>query len=102
METTVKKTVMDAVVGKRVYDVLKNNEEARDNDSTLYLEVLKGYGCSPNMRATTLEKRVNEGMLPSRDTVTRYRRYLQMTDDSLRGTLWAKRRAWAAIVRKSV
>ena len=102
METTVKKTVMDAVVGKKVFDALKANADARDNDSVLYLEVLKGYGCSPNMRATTLEKRVNEGILPSRDTVTRYRRYLQMVDPSLRGVLWAKRQAWASVVRKSI
>lgn len=102
MKTTVKKTVTDAIVGKKVYDALKNNEAARDNDSTLYLEVLKGYGCSPNMRATTLEKRVTEGVLPSRDTVTRYRRYLQMVDSTLRGTLWTKRQAWASVVRKSI
>lgn len=90
------------IVGKRVYYALTNNVKARDDDSVLYIDVLKQYGCSTNMRATTLEKRVSEGVLPSRDTVTRYRRYLQRVDETLRGTLWNKRQAYASVVRKSI
>lgn len=98
MKTTVNKEVKNMVVAKRVYDVLKTNKEARDSDSVLYLNVLGQYGCSSNMRATTLERRVAEGVLPSRDTVTRYRRYFQKEDESLRGSLWMKRQAYASSV----
>lgn len=74
METTVKKTVRDMAFNKVVYNILKENISAQNDDSVLYLEVLKAYGCSPNMRATTLENRIKEGTLPSRNTVARYRR----------------------------
>lgn len=102
MKTTMNNEAKKMIAGRRVFDVLRENAKSRDDDSVLYVEVLKKYGCSTNMRATTLEKRVSEGVLPSRDTVTRYRRYFQNVDETLRGNLWNKRQAYASVVRKTI
>ena len=88
---------------KRVENVLKRNAAARDNDSILYTAVLQEeYNCSSNMRATTLEKRVTDGVLPSRDTVTRFRRKLQNENESLRGSLWNVRQNYAKVIGKTI
>lgn len=91
------------IATKRVENVLRHNVEARDNDSVLYTELLRTqYNCSSNMRYTTLEKRVNEGVLPSRDLVTRLRRKIQHEDETMRGSLWAARQNYANVVRKTI
>lgn len=103
MKTTMNKETKNLIILKRVENVLRKYAEARDDDSILYTKLLgEEYGCSVNMRATTLEKRVAEGVLPSRDTATRFRRKLQRVDETLRGGLWAKRQAYAKAVGKSI
>ena len=87
-----KETTKKLVATKRVKNVLFRNLESRDNDSILYATLLKEeYNCSDNMRYGTMEKRVREGVLPSRDLVSRIRRKLQNEDKTIRGTLWNKR-----------
>lgn len=91
------------IATKRIENVLRHNESARDNDTILYTELLRTqYNCSNNMRYTTLEKRVRDGVLPSRDVVTRLRRKLQREDESLRGTLWNVRQNYAKVIGKTI
>lgn len=93
----------EMVATKRVKNVLERNFESRDNDSVLYTVLLREeYNCSDNMRYTTLEKRVRDGVLPSRDIVTRIRRKLQKENENLRGNLWIVRQNYSNIMRESV
>lgn len=103
MKTTMNKDMQRLVIMKKVDNVLRNHESARDDDSVLYSTLLtEEYGCSVNMRATTLEKRVAEGILPARDTVTRYRRLIQHIDESVRGTKWTARQNYAKMFGKQI
>ena len=91
------------IATKRIQNVLERNTVARDDDSILYSTLLKEeYGCSDNMRYTTLEKRVREGVLPSKDIVTRLRRKLQRDDETLRGTLWTARQNYAKVISRTI
>jgi len=94
--------VKNDVVKKVIENVLGNYPGTRDNDSYCYERVLERYGVSKNMRYTTLEKRVRDGVLPSRDTVTRLRRKVQEENPSLRGELWTPRHTYAKQVAKSM
>lgn len=94
--------VKNDVVKNVVKNVLTKHIDTRDSDSHCYERVLECYGVSKNMRYTTLEKRIRDGILPSRDTVTRIRRKVQEENPTLRGNLWEPRHSYAKVVAKSL
>lgn len=94
--------IKNDVVKQIVKDILTEHPETRDDDSRCYERVIEHYGMSKNMRFVTLEKRVRNGELPSRDTVVRLRRMVQKSNVELRGLLWDKRHFFAKEVAESV
>ena len=98
-----KSKIENLIATQRVVNVLKNEPATRDNDSLLYICLLQTqYGCSRLMRDVTVEDKVREGELPSRDFVTRVRRRLQKRDETLRGELWEIRQKYAKKYAKEV
>lgn len=91
------------IATQRVNNILEKYSDARDDDSILYSRLLKEeYNCSDNMRYITLERRIKEGILPSRDLVTRLRRKLQQENENLRGELWTVRQNYANVIGRTI